>query len=111
MSHPFDEVTKALPEADIPLPEAQAWILQGTNHQVLFAKCLGDVVAPEHSHGKEWGIVLEGETELTIEGETKVYRKGDAFFIPAGVKHSARARAGSFVVQFFDQPDRFKARK
>ena len=33
----------------------------------------------EHTHSAQWGIVVEGEMELTIGGATKTYKKGDVF--------------------------------
>ena len=44
-----------------------------------------------HTHpGTESGYVLEGTTELQIDGQpTKVYKAGDSYFIPAGTIHSA----------------------
>ena len=44
---------------------------------------------PMHSHPHEQaGIVLEGEFDLTIGGETKRVRKGDMYIIPGGVEHA-----------------------
>ena len=49
----------------------------------------GDV--PLHSHPHEQvGIVLEGELELTIDGETRLLGAGEIFVIPGNVEHSAR---------------------
>lgn len=46
----------------------------------------------EHSHPHEqMGMVLEGTFELTIDGDTRILKKGDAYLIPSNVKHSARA--------------------
>lgn len=43
---------------------------------------------PMHSHPHEQaGIVLEGEFDLTIGGETKRVRKGDMYIIPGEVEH------------------------
>ena len=45
---------------------------------------------PLHSHPHEQtGIVIEGEVEMTIGGETRLCRKGDAFTISGDVEHSA----------------------
>ena len=53
-------------------------------------------VVEEHSHPHEqMGMVLEGTFELTIDGESRNIKKGDAYLIPSNVKHSARA---------FDEP-------
>jgi quercetin dioxygenase-like cupin family protein len=49
----------------------------------------GDV--PFHSHPHEQvGVVLEGELELTIDGETRLLTPGQVFVIPGGVEHRAR---------------------
>jgi len=45
-------------------------------------------VVPMHSHPHEQaGIVLEGEFDMTIGGQTKRVRKGDMYIIPGGVDH------------------------
>jgi quercetin dioxygenase-like cupin family protein len=55
----------------------------------------GHGVVPSHSHPHEQaGIVLEGRLELTIGGERRVLDAGQAYIIPGGVEHSARAAGG-----------------
>ena len=45
----------------------------------------------EHTHsGVTAHIVLEGEITLSAEGNTKMYRTGERFDVPAGAVHSAR---------------------
>jgi quercetin dioxygenase-like cupin family protein len=49
-------------------------------------------VVGDHSHPNEqMGLVLEGEMDFTIGGETKRLRPGDVFRIPGGVSHSVVA--------------------
>ena len=49
-------------------------------------------VVSEHSHvNEQMGLVLEGEMDFTIGGETKRLRPGDVFRIPGGVPHSVVA--------------------
>jgi quercetin dioxygenase-like cupin family protein len=67
-----------------------------------------DVEVPEHSHEAQWGIVLAGKIDLTIEGVERTYSKGDCMFIPKGAKHSAKVYAGYADVTFFNQKDRYK---
>lgn len=44
---------------------------------------------PMHSHSHEQaGIVLEGEFDMTIGGETRHLREGDMYIIPGGVEHA-----------------------
>ena len=53
---------------------------------------------PMHSHPHEQaGIVLEGEFDLTIGGETRRVRRGDMYIIPGGVEHAAVTGEGKAV--------------
>ncbi len=56
--------------------------------------------AGRHTHpGDEISYVLEGETELLIDGQpVRVVRAGESFVIPAGVVHDAH-NAGSAPVR------------
>jgi quercetin dioxygenase-like cupin family protein len=84
MDFEFPDLIKNLPEADIPFEGVRGWISQSDNHQLVFMEleAIGEV--PEHKHGAQWGIVIEGEMELTIDGQTNTYCKGDSYFIPDG---------------------------
>lgn len=53
-----------------------------------------DAEVAEHSHAGQWAVVLDGEIELTVDGKKYVFKKGDTYYIPKGVKHSARIRKG-----------------
>jgi quercetin dioxygenase-like cupin family protein len=45
----------------------------------------------EHTHrGKTAFYVLAGSIEIYINGEVKLFRKGDRFDAPVGVPHSAK---------------------
>ncbi|WP_425416414.1 cupin domain-containing protein [Oricola indica] len=70
-----------------------------------------DVSLPPHSHRGQWGTVLEGSMELTIGGETRIYRPGDSYNIPSGVEHSARLPAGTKVLDLFEEPDRYQLKR
>jgi quercetin dioxygenase-like cupin family protein len=69
-----------------------------------------DVELPEHSHEAQWGVVLEGRIELVIGGELRTYGRGDRYFIPAGIPHSAKIYAGYADITFFDAPNRYSTR-
>ena len=46
-------------------------------------------VVPNHSHPHEQaGIMMQGEFDMTIGGETRRLKAGDAYVIPGGVEHS-----------------------
>lgn len=78
-------------------------VLSGDEGWVVFMVAERDVHVPLHRHGAQWGIVLHGEMELRIADETRVYRSGDAHFIPAGVDHEATIRAGWQGVYVFER--------
>ena len=50
-------------------------------------------ILPEHSHHHEQvaAQVIEGEFELTLEGETRVMKPGDLAVVPSNALHSGRA--------------------
>ena len=110
MAELFPDSIRRLPRVDLPLPGATAYLSQSEAHQIVFFTFAEDADLPEHAHASQWGFVLEGEIELTIGDCTATYRKGDRYFIPAGVVHSGRIRAGFAAMDFFDQPDRYRAR-
>jgi len=63
---------------------------------------------PPHTHCAQWGLVLDGKMEFTIAGETKIYEKGDWYYIPEGVEHSAKFLTRVYVIDMFDTNDRYK---
>jgi quercetin dioxygenase-like cupin family protein len=108
MSKIFSDPIINLGEADIPFEGAKAYLSQGDNHQILFMEFDKDVDLPEHSHGSQWAVVLEGRIDMTIGGIRKVYEKGDRYFIPSGVSHYGKIYAGYADITFFEDGDRYK---
>ncbi|NHJ49166.1 MAG: cupin domain-containing protein [Asgard group archaeon] len=111
MTDIFPEPILNLPVADIPLEGLKSYLAQGESYQILFMKFDQDVDLSEHSHNSQWGIVLEGRIELTIDGKTNTYRKGDRYFIPKGIKHSGKIYAGYADITFFNEKDRYKPKE
>lgn len=104
----YPAMIASLPEADINQPGVTARLLQAEGKQIVFfdIEPIGQI--PMHSHGAQWGIVVEGELNLTIGSETRLYTKGDSYFIPAGVPHGATVLSRVKVIDVFDQADRYK---
>jgi len=104
------EMITRLPEADLPYPstDVKTSVLQSEHGQLVFFQMFKDVEVPSHSHKAQWGTILEGRVELTMDGETRTYGPGESYYIPSGVVHSARAPAGSKVIDFFEEADRYK---
>jgi quercetin dioxygenase-like cupin family protein len=106
----FPNIITSLPHADIPIEGLTSHLLQCTNHQVIFMSFEKDVEVPEHSHEAQWGIVIDGVIELTINDNKRIYRKGDTYFIPKNIPHSARIKAGYKDLTLFNQRDRYKSK-
>ena len=89
-SQPWPECITSLPLADMPIEGATGHLMQGENQQVVFWAFDRDTKVPEHSHEAQWGVALDGEMELTIDGKKHLVTKGDTYFVPRGVSHSRR---------------------
>ena len=48
-----------------------------------------------HEHSVEMLYVEEGNVEMTVEGQVMAVHPGDAVYIPAGIRHSARVPEGA----------------
>ena len=82
------------PEMDVARPLPGITAVVGTGKQLSAAVFTLDAgaVVPDHSHdNEEFGQVLSGSLELHWADETVVLQAGEAFILPAGVPHGARA--------------------
>ena len=106
---PYPVFITAFPSIDVPFPEdvVQTAVVRSEAGMVAFFTFLKDMELPAHSHGAQWGTVVEGEIEFTIGGATKVYRPGDSYSIPAGVEHGAMIKAGTRVIDVFEEGNRY----
>lgn len=105
----YPDFIAAFPRLDVPFPEdvVQTAVIRSDAGLVAFFTFLKDMELPLHSHGAQWGTVVEGEIELTIGDQTKTYRPGDSYSIPAGVEHGGQVKAGTRVIDVFEEPDRY----
>ncbi len=106
----YPEMVTGLPQADIPFPGVRGWLSQAASHQLVFLDIDPIGAVTPHTHGEQWGVVIEGEMELTIGGRTQIYRKGDTYHIPAGVEHGATFLTHFRAIDMFADADRYKAK-
>lgn len=111
MNNIFPEPIMNLPEAEVPLNGVRAFLSQAKSHQILFMEFDRNVDLPEHSHEAQVGFIVEGKIKLTINGKDHIYKKGDRYYIPSGIKHSGKIYAGYADITFFNQSDRYKLKK
>ena len=108
---PWPEMIQGLPEADIPFPGVRGWLEQSASHQTVYFDIQQGMEVPPHSHGAQWGIMVEGMMTLTIAGVPRQINKGDWYFIPAGAVHSATFAVRSQVIDVFEDAGRYKVKK
>ncbi|NHJ13286.1 MAG: cupin domain-containing protein [Candidatus Thorarchaeota archaeon] len=104
----YPDCIKVLPKAKIPTEGVQAWIAQGGAFQVAFFEIEPIGIVPPHSHSAQYGFVIEGEMQLTVGDETKLYTRGDSYYIPEGVVHSAEFKTYFRAMDFFAEPKRYE---
>lgn len=110
-TQPFADFIRALPQPDAKLPSGmRAWLLGTEQALAMFYAIPDGATVPEHAHGAQWGVVLEGSFDLIVDGATRTYRAGDTYSIPAGVPHTAVLHAGYVGIDVFADADRYPAR-
>ncbi|MCG3138532.1 MAG: hypothetical protein HJJLKODD_02397 [Phycisphaerae bacterium] len=84
------------PEAKMEFEGMRGWMLKNEQGLVLIMLAEREIVIPPHVHEHEdqWGVVLAGEVDQSINGLMRTYRAGECHFVPAGVEHQTTLRAG-----------------
>ncbi len=103
----YPEIIKSLPKVNIPIHGVDGYLMQSQQNQLVFFEFENDTEIPLHSHGAQWGIVVDGKIDLTIGGETRTYHKGDSYYIPTGVEHGGKIYRGFKAIDFFEDADRY----
>ena len=106
---PYPSFITAFPNIDVPFPEdvVSTAVVKSDAGMVAFFTFHKDMELPVHAHGAQWGTVVEGEIEFTIGGMTKIYGPGDSYSIPSGVEHGAAIKAGTRVIDVFEEANRY----
>ncbi len=105
----YPSILTDLPKAELPIANAKGWILQAEASQLVFFEFESGTKLPEHNHAyPQWGIVIAGKMELTVDGKLLTCEKGDEYLIPAGAKHFVRFLAKTRVMDYFSEKNRYK---
>jgi quercetin dioxygenase-like cupin family protein len=103
-----DLVKQFFPKISTPMPGFTGNLLQGEECQLVFSEFNEDFHAPDHAHKPHWGLILQGEATMTINGETKTYGPGEYYIVPDGAVHSARIKKGTRSIDIWFQKDYLK---
>ena len=108
----YPEVITRLPEAELQFEGAKAWILQAEASQLVFFQFQPGRCLPSHCHTyDQWGLVIDGEMELTVAGEPRIFKKGDEYLVPAGSMHSAKFPCLTRVMDYFSEKKRYSPKQ
>jgi len=89
-----------------PVPGVTAASAHGAQLSAALYTLEPNAVVPEHSHAnEEFGQVIRGSLELSHPGGTVVLSAGEAFLLPGGAPHGARAgAAGCELLECYAPP-------
>lgn len=88
-----------------PVPGYRLRAVHGERMTVAYWEIDPEAVMPEHSHPQEQvATLLEGEFELTVDGETHVLGPGAVVVIASGALHSGRAVTACRMMDAFHPP-------
>ncbi len=105
MQRYFHEIIDKVPIRDYGIDGLTVHVDHTSPGTVYFAYAEKEVVFPEHSHAAQWTIVVTGSCSFTANGETKICKAGETYFIPAGLKHQITLHAGYSEVDYVDDPN------
>jgi quercetin dioxygenase-like cupin family protein len=107
----YPPMIEKLPEIDLPVPGVQGRLFQGSGMQAVFFSVDSTAEIPPHAHQAQWGVVLDGEMELTVDGLTRRCGRGDSYYIPSGAVHAVRILSPLKALDVFDEPARYAVKK
>ena len=87
-------------------PGISARIFWGDKVMMSLVEIAPNSKMPAHAHPNEQaGMVIQGEFDFTIGGQTKRLRQGDVYVIPGDVEHGLVASDGwSLALDMFSPP-------
>lgn len=107
----FPPIISQHAKAKIPIDGIDSHLIHAGEQQFIFMEFKEDTEVGEHSHEAQWGVVLEGEMDLKINGELKKLKRGDSYYIPKYIIHSAKIKAGYKDLTLFNEKDRYQFEK
>ncbi|MBT8412292.1 MAG: cupin domain-containing protein [Octadecabacter sp.] len=106
---PYATFMDSFPALDVPIDDSivTTKAIASDAGLVVFFTFHQDFELPPHAHKGQWGTVVAGEVELTMDGTTKAYGPGETYDIPSGTVHSVRVKAGTLAIDVFEESDRY----
>jgi len=85
-----------------PFPGCKVRFVHSENMTFAYWTFTAGATLPSHSHVHEQvGSIIQGEMDLTVDGETKRLAAGSVVVIPSNAKHSVKTITECYVVDVF----------
>jgi mannose-6-phosphate isomerase-like protein (cupin superfamily) len=99
----FPDKIRALPRLG---PSFDVFTMHAVGAKVLFGVYQAGASLKSHSHDTDnYGVILEGELVLTVDGVECIYRAGDWYHLPPNTPHTSRFPKETRQIDFwFDAP-------
>jgi len=107
----YEQIVKKLPRIKVPVSGVQGWVFQGAEFQAVFFEIEKSAFIPPHSHGPQFGFVIDGKAVIKIDGNAKRVATGDSYYIPAGSVHEVAFDSFTRIVDFFMEKSRYEIEK
>ena len=101
----FPKIIHKIPKRDYGIPGLHVYVDHTAQATIYYVETEQEVTFPEHKHAEQFTIVVNGFCELTIDGKSTRYEKGDSYSIPADTLHTIYLSAGYAEVDYVDDPN------
>ncbi len=101
----FPDIIQKVPVRDYGIEGLEVHVDHTPTGTVYFVSASKEVEFPLHSHAAQWTVVVSGECRFTMNGETRIYRAGETYLIPADMPHQITLCAGYSEVDYVDDPN------
>lgn len=102
----FPEFLDKLARFEFPEEDGWARSLSDTCQMLLFTEPNGGS-SDDLSEGAEWGLILRGQCDITVDGIETSYAPGDSYLIPGGVPNHKVNHAGLIAIDVFESATQF----
>ena len=97
---PFLDLRDMIPRN--PFPGCRARFVHSDNMTLAYWEFESGAEVPEHAHPHEQVVnLIEGEFELSLEGDARILKPGMVVLIPPNTPHSGRAMTSCRIIDAF----------
>lgn len=99
------DIIKKMPRRDYGISGLHVYVDHTPAATIYYVETEKEIAFPEHTHAEQFTTVINGYCDLTMQGVTVRYKKGDSYRIPANIPHQITLSAGYAEVDYVDDPN------